>query len=341
MGVIDDMLAACGKLTTNKPDPELKRITSAFLNDLFSASNPTGHVNTLKHLPNLPPAGAAWLSVAFGTAVEHGKNPSSSVQPMVNLLRSWLPSFPALPDTEKQKPDEQSLTSYQKELAAAMPWLCQSIVAHLVRMPEFRDQLAQDTIFLLQLEKVEGYTHAASWVRELLGRRSGSLLALHPESGRALKFNFLNIRNCYHLFTLLQIDIGRRLPGGRLPRRRLFNVASGKSEGKATDTALWHFGDPKSAQPNLLMAIKGESSVDNIPVIDGLKVLVLWPVQEPLEWNADYFRPIIAAAPPSVRLNEELNPEDAGAWFDKLGIEVGKREQAHSSKNIKPWWKIW
>lgn len=82
----------------------------------------------------------------------------------------------------------------------------------------------------------------------------------------------------------------------------------------------------------------GETGLDEIPELEGVRVMVLWPPHSATGgWDASYFKPIIEAAPPALRFEKELSREEAGLWFERLEIDV---EAIQKSKS-KPWWKIW
>jgi len=339
MKAIEEMIAHCSQLKTNEPGPELKNATGVFLSGMLASRNRDPYYGVLDKLSELPPAGAAWVAVAFGTAIEKGLDPKLSGRAVMELFQWWLLQLPA-PSKDRSK--KANPTDHQEELLASMPWLGQSVVSHVAKMPEYREELASDPVLIQQLQSAEEYTYAAIWVRELLERRSGKLLVLHAESGRAMSFKYQNIGNCFHLFSLLQMAIGRQLPGGRTPNDKIVEVASGQKQARVNDTACWHYGNPQSPQPDLAGLIAGEASVEVIPVIGDTQVMILWPpIHGARKWDSGFFGPFLQAASPGVQLEEELSEERARSWFQQLGIKDNAISMAQLGMKPKPWWKFW
>src|SRR5262249_18791539 len=122
-------------------------------------------------LPSLAADGAAWLAVAIGAAIEQGDGVEQTAPAVVDLFLSWLPRLPA----RDRRNDENSALPQpeQAALLRAFPQLCQSVVAHLARMPGRRAELGQDMRLLDRLQELESHSHGAVWVREMLLRSSG------------------------------------------------------------------------------------------------------------------------------------------------------------------------
>jgi len=200
-------------------------------------------------------------------------------------------------------------------------------------MPERREALAGDEPLLARLEALEIYTHGATWVREMLLRRSGTLIVLHPASGRAFKLRYTHVARCFHLFSLIQIAIGTRLPGGREPNPAIVAAARGDSHDAVGDEAWWHYGDPRSKTANLQASIWGEAMTRSIPVIDGVQVILLWPpLLQGRGWSHGFFGPHLHALPANVTIDEELSPESAQSWLETLGVRERPRRK---------WWWPW
>lgn len=85
------------------------------------------------------------------------------------------------------------------------------------------------------------------------------------------------------------------------------------------------------------MSINGEGLVSEIPVIDGVPVMLLWPLASSSEgWTESAFIPYIASMPASVDLEDELSAEEADAWLKRLGVESnsddsGTREESREA----------
>ena len=316
MDTLDELLARCAEQKHETPTPALRAATGAFL--AMVRDRPEGvPTRALEALSQLPPRGAAWLAITFGSAIESGAPPSPSGRAVTELLRGWLEALPIGPDD----PEDAPLSDAHYGVVLAMPFLCQSVVAHLARLPTLRRTLGSDRALNDRLARAEAYTHGATWVRGLLYRTSGALVVLHAASRRALALSYQNVGAAFHLFTLLQGAIGTTLPGGREPNRALLSSARGRGHTAEPDEAWWHYQDHRRTEPELIGSIWAESSVDEIPKLDDTLVLVLWPkILGGRHWDAGFFGPTLEAAPPDVKLVRELSPAEAEAWFVRLAI---------------------
>ena len=317
---LDTLLNACHDHDGGEPSQALGRATADFLH---CAANDVGILKAAAAaLPNLTPDGAAWLAVVLGAAIERGDGVDHTAPAVVNLLLSWLPRLPA-----RGGGDQKTTGSLdQTALLRAFPRLCQSVVAHLARMPGRRTELAQDMRLLDRLQELESHSHGAVWVREMLLRRSGSLVLLHQPSGMGFRLRYENVASCFHLFSLIQTAIGRRIPDGRRPDPAIAAAARGRPSRRLMDEAWWHYSNHRSLTADIGASIWGEASVLSIESLDGVQVIVLWPpIVASRMWDSAFFGPPVEALPPDVVVEEELSAENARSWFDRLEIEPGGR----------------
>jgi hypothetical protein len=276
------------------------------------------------------------VAVMLGTAVERGSNAAITTPALLDLFLSWLPKLPApeIPDgsNEDEEPHYPDPTPEQAALLEALPYVAQSLVSHLARMPEERHRLATDAALIERLDVLGGYSHGATWVREALVRTSGSIVVLHPPSGIGFKVRYQNIGACFHLFTLLQAAIGERIPGGRQPDLAIVAAAKGRGGDRLQDEAWWHYGDPRSRTADIRFSIWGEGLASSIPVIEGSQVILLWPsVLESRSWTSGFFGPHLEALPVDLVIEEQLSRERCAAWFRTLGVQSGAARR-------KSWW---
>jgi hypothetical protein len=322
--VLDALLNESRSHAGEEPTQNLREASGAFLRD--ADSDPTLLRAAAEALPTLPPAGAGWLALVLGTAVERGADPALATPALVRFVRSWLPRLPAPEVMEDEEGEEEEVfpnpTPEQEELLAALRPICQSLVAHLARMPGERHELAADEELLERLAELGGYTPGVTWVRETLLRTSGTLIVLHPPSGSGLKLRYENVANNFHLFSLVQAAVGTRLPGGRQPNPKIAAAARGQTNYNVYDDAWWHYGDPSSKTPELRESIWGEGLVTDIPVVNGSRVMLLWPpIMQTRTWDTGFFGPHLQALPANVELEAELSRESALAWLKALGIQ--------------------
>ncbi len=323
--VVRSFLEACRDHFGDRPNQALVRLTGEFIDEARIDERVIDDVTPA--LAMLPPDAAAWLAVTLGSIVEGGVGLDRSGPPVIELYLGWVARLSALglddDDTSiKLGPDVLSLGAFTR--------LCQSVVTHLARMPSRRLELAGDARLLARLEALEEHTPGAMWTREALLRRTGTVLALHPPSGRGLRLRYSNVASCFHLFSLLQLAIRGRLPGGRVPDPIVAEAVAG-SAGEGSDEGWWHYGHPRSPTAELGTSIWGESHVSSLPVEDGEQVMLLWP---PLlgarRWSFSFFGPQLAAMKASVVVEKELSAADCRAWFSELGVAAGKRK----------WWRF-
>jgi hypothetical protein len=317
---VNALLSACAAYAGGEPSEALRQLTREFIGR--ARGDDAVLERAAEALKTLPPWGAAWLAVAMGAVVERrGADAPVSARPVVDLLLSWLPQLP------NAEAGEDSPTPAQRELLEALQLLGQSVVAHLARAPDLKAELSQNLPLLDRLAMLEPYTAAAAWIRETLLRSSGSLILLHAQSGRGFRLHYRNVATCFHLFSLIQVAIGEQLPGGRKPDARIAEAARGRSHETVQDEAWWHYGDPRSKVADLRFSIWGEALVREIPLIDGERVMLLWPqLLASRTWDSAFFGPQLEALPPDVVVEAELSTADAAAWFEKPGIRRGRRK---------------
>ncbi|MEZ4438332.1 MAG: hypothetical protein R3B72_04555 [Polyangiaceae bacterium] len=309
MDVLERLLLECRGLThAGAPSAALRDATSLFLKDVVaSGAIPDAALGALGELPVY---GAGWLAVTFGSAVEAGVPPVAA-EHLIALLRRWLPLL--------QDEDEA--------VTGAMNWLAPAVVAHVARRGEYRAELAMDGELMDALDGCAQASDGALFIHALLLRRSGELMVLRAESGRALRLRFHNVAQCFHLFTLLQCAIGTGLPGGKEPSSLLDDAARHVRHSTEGDEAWWHY-QTGGAEAHLGNSVWGEGHVDSLPRFDGVYVICLWPpVLGGRYWNAGFFGPGLSAAPTDMQVVEELSPSDAAAWFARTGMG---RHSSHS-----------
>ncbi len=297
------LLRACADLSTAGPaSADLLQLTRAFLTEV--AERGTLGPTVLNGLQELPPHGAAWLAICMGSAVESGLSPTLAGSRLIETFRSWL---------------ARTEGGQEPELLEALPGLTQSVVSHLARLDDLRLALAKDEEFNATLTNRESDSHAITWIRELISRRSGDLYVVHAETRRVCHLRFTNVARCYHVFSLLQSVLGSALPGGRIPNEAVSLAARGQSEEPVTDRASWHF-QTGGAQPSMAKAVWGEEPVEAMRRGDDDTYAVsLWePLLGDRAWSSSVFGPALEAAPADMRFIAELKGPDAEAWAERV-----------------------
>jgi hypothetical protein len=299
----------------------LRESTGLFLAEVKQEPDVLARAASL--LAELPPPGAAWLAITFGTAVETGADPQPSGAALLACLRAWMDALPAgSSDSEEADGELPEPTARQEELLDFFPYVCQALVAHLARMPAARERLAQDPDLSARLEELQAYSHGAAWVREALLRTSGKLLVLHPPTGQGFELSYSHVANCFHLFSLVQTALGSKLPGGRRADADVTAACRGWGTKDVHDEAWWHYGDPYCPTPTLQGSVWGEATVRSLPVIEGVRVILLWPkLLSSRTWDAGFFGPHLAALPSDIEIARPLTTEESSRWLGRLGVE--------------------
>lgn len=347
--LIDQLRDACRLHQGGEPSEALCEVCGDLIRHSDDDVSILGSASAL--LPALPLEGAAWLAVVLAAAIERGEGVELTAPAVLDLFRTWLAKLPVTVPSDEQEGDEPEPTIEQASVISALPPLCQSLVAHVARMPDRRAELARDASLLQRLDELERYSHGISWVREMLQRCSGTLLVLHQPSGIGYRLRYENVANRFHLFSLIQTAVGQRIPGGRSPDPDIAAAARGLSALRVGDDAWWHYGDPRSKTANLVGSIRGEGLVRLIPFVNGEQVIILWPpLLQSRSWDAGFFGPHLEALPSELVVHEQLSADESRTWFELLGIQVANQHQtdhrqldesALDKPVARPWWKLW
>lgn len=308
MTAADTLLRECRAQKGNAPSESLRAAARAFVEEALRSRETLEAVASA--LATESPAALSWLAIVLGSAAESGADPSVAGERL----------FAAFEKVAKIV--REGSQRAQDEAIDVMPRCAQGVVAHLARLPALREKLGANEALLDDLRAAESGSPAASWVRVALECTSGPLVVLHPLSGKGAMLRVENVANCFHLFTLIQCAVGAQIDGGRAVRKVIDDCAHGRAEAATDDQAFWHYGDPRSAKPELGASIWGEASVRSIPEIDGARVVLLWP---PLVgarfWDSSFFGPFLDPMPADVVFERMLTDEESAAWMARLGLD--------------------
>jgi hypothetical protein len=325
------LLAASASYDGGEPGDALAKASRSFLTDGL------GDIDLVREASvaaaTLPPHGASWVALMIGNLVERGEGAAASFDGLWQLFLGWY--APLLDET----PEGGERRAVHE---AALPRLCQSLVAHLARLPDRRDALFADAQVHEALEGLAGQHVGAFWVCEAIERSSSDLILLHPTSRTGWRTRYDNVALCFHLFSLLQTSVGTRISGGREPDRALAEVARGAAHDQAmSDEAWWHYGNPRVPASNAMAMIPGDMLTRHIPLVDGVQVLLLWPtILSRRGWDSGFFGAHLQALPAGFAVTEALAPEECERWFTRLGV-AGPVAAAQSPAVKRPWWKFW
>lgn len=260
------------------------------------------------------PVGAGLLAVWFGGGVEQGRDPTPTTPILLETLLAWCRRVETTEDGEP-------IGELSEAISTGTELLGQGLVAHLTRARELRDEYAQNAEILEELDRVDHLLVGPTWVLEVLLRRSGELVVIHATEHVGVRVRYEEIGNCFHLFTLLQGAAASFLPGAETPDPRVLAAARGEPSGELSDSAWWHYGQAFANEPDLTSMVFGEASPDSLEVIEGERVMLVWPpVMDGRSWSDGFFGPPIASSQPAVRVLGELSPTEIATWVERLSL---------------------
>lgn len=313
----DKLVRVCKKVNSIEPSKVYHQARTNFLASL--QDNQEIPPKVYRSLSWMLPHGAARLAFILGEAVEYGANREKTARAVFKIFRDWIMLW--FPYYDVENPPQLSRLVYLH--LDALPLFCEAIIKLIGPMPEFRQEIADDAEFMDKLDNMEIYYCGIRKVRKILEVHSDSVVVIHVESQKAFELEYENVNNNFHLFSLIQSEIGDQLPGGTKPTSVIYDAARGgveDLEAGITEYAWWHFGRGDVPEANLAGSIWGED-VCCIPKFDGKQVILLWPtIMKGRFWGANFFGPFVDAALPKIQITKELNRPQVTSWFNKLGL---------------------
>jgi hypothetical protein len=317
------LLKAASAQRTLKTSAEFQKAIKA-----VSAHPDYDPVKLADALPDLDSAiGAGFIGVWLGAGVEDGRDPELTGRQIARTFLKWSRGIetPPLADDDEEEEDEEDLDFPEpdEEIVAGLKLLGQALVAHLARSPSLLNWVRDTDAILAEFERVEAVSIGAVWVLYLLRQCSGDLVALEMAERRGFLVRYDNLTNCFHLFTLLQGALASRIGREQETRDDVLEIARGNQDGdgEGYDHAWWHYGQPSGSKPDVGATVWGEMEPDGIEVVDGVRVLLLWPpIMESRTWDAGFFAPVIHASLPNVIVIEELAQPAVDSWWVRLGL---------------------
>jgi hypothetical protein len=314
---LEELIECCRQYDGNEPGQELIDASNAFLN--VASNDNSIIVNAANALGMLPPLGAGWMSGLLGFIVEHGVSPNYSLDSLLTLYLNWLDLLCKVKANIDNAPHDNDISG----ISNAFTSVSRSLVTHLASAPSKRNELFSNSEVISKLEDIQSTQIGACWVLEAISRYSDKVILVHPKSGIGLKINYENVSTCFHLFSLLQVCVEKRIPEGRTPQEDVKKALLGQADKLVYDFAWWHYGNAHSPTPNIMTSIFGEENVRSIPRLNGQQVIILWDnILNRRSWDSSFFGPYLQALPSKCVIENEL--------LYAVGI-----------KQPKPWWRIW
>lgn len=273
-------------------------------------------------LPTVASApGAGMLSIWLGAFVENGADPDETAEPLMETMVRWCRELSDSPDRPSPEP-----------LLNGLQFLGQGLVAHLGASRPLVERFRADETVVNELARVAAMSIGANWVREMLEKTSGTLLVIETERQRGAIVKYENLSNSFHLFTLLQESLREQGWSGRQTSQEVLESARGTAQHEVTDVAWWHYGRGDVPKADIHASVWGELSPDQLPLIDGQQVLLLWPaILKQREWDSGFFYPFLSAASPKIEFVRPLTVEEVETWWNRLQLP----------RETRRWWQFW
>ncbi|GAA4962209.1 hypothetical protein GCM10023205_27410 [Yinghuangia aomiensis] len=292
-------------------------------------------------LPHIPPWLEGMLAVIIGACVELGAEPVVCAPAVLDSARGGLrrtADFPArwaaagggvppIPESAIQIPEwavEQlgGADASEADILSLMAWWQVeqwelATVAMLTHRP-IRDGLAERAQFRSEAERV-----ALLGRGDLLSMRhivrmldDEPLLVLHRPTRTAYRMRMSGLGDLWQLQTLLgDVLIGGGHVAGAAPDPVAVGLARDMPFGPGVPAPAAMASAPFTLADADGREVPADGCPDDIPPVDGVRVLVLYSARRPGTWPAGRLFPNV---PGSLVLDEALSEPEAAAWFAKL-----------------------
>lgn len=312
-----DAVVAVANIATVAFSDELKEVLFV-VDDLPAAEQWPAYASLAARLPEIQSAaGAGSVAVFIGAAVEGGMPAENTFAGVKRAFLRWCSALEIAPEDSGGEDTEPDAA-----IDDGLGNLGRSLVTHLKHAPSALEECRRDEGFVAELDRKRNLSVGILWVSELINKRSGELLVFHVPSRSGFRLSYQNLSNCFHLFTLLQAALAAELPDAEKVDENVLGAARGDYQIQVQDHAWWHYGAGDLPERGLDGTVWGEGSPDEIPVINGMQVILLWPpLLKHRSWDSGFFGPAIHAAPAAVELLSRLTPEEAGQWWETLQLD--------------------
>ncbi|MEU3572831.1 hypothetical protein AB0E96_31075 [Kitasatospora sp. NPDC036755] len=303
---------------------------------LFGAAGPAERVaagpRLAALLPDSPPFPRAHLAMVVGACVEHGADPVACSGPVLAglrgaltgaqlLVRRWVSTGGGpLPSAEDDDPaeaheriaDPAHLDEWNAHLAVVAWWtlhLWQQAAWAVYAHPEVRAEARASgvTEVILELfDRYEGEQHDFKGLVHLaLMLDDEPLLVLDRPTGTGYLLRMSGLSDTFQLHTLLADVLigGGHLPGTPQDREVVALARTAFLDGRRViATGAFNLVAPDGSW------IWNEGTPSDVPVVDGVRTLVLEPLPYERSWSAGRF---IQEVPGDLRLERVLDPAEA------------------------------
>lgn len=282
---------------------------------------------------------AAMLALICGVLVEQGGNPLIPIDATMNLLDIQLTQVHAYVELPEELPVEQLFAFFPGEIRAhfGLKFTYMAAMTMLSRDKDTRKRWQRKQELLAVIEKLqEKYDHLF-YLKEILSLLDDKeLLVLDPVHKRGFHVRLEGVRDrMYHCFALLQHALLKHVGPGYLDARPTDPDAVRYAQnqgmthelyqraGNLDDEQRFSFLYPGALNADLTIHsfafFPGSASFKEIPVIDGLPVLLIDKKAITFHWQPANMYPILHDALTSkVEIICELTTEEVDHWLRKM-----------------------
>lgn len=330
-------------------EADFKAAVQEFINagnqaQLAEANEALAIVAELIELENLERGG--FVALVCGAMVERGCDPAPLARPLGARLRPLLERsvrFAEACKAQMPKPegeDHDPQAAFEQVRARLSPALPEESAAW-----QALEQFWRPTIVLFSLNpvarnaarglrepasKIADLHEGAHWLQLMLSVLDNEpILAIEPATLLGIEGRISGVVDNFQLNTLLMDGFPR--PGflsRRRVSRRVAEVARGNGPQQTGDvvTAVWNLHTWKAIEPGLKLPdpndyggsaswIWNEGSPEDIPVLEGRRVILIGPASYPRSWTSQR---MFDKLPAKLECEKKLTKEESKAWLEKM-----------------------
>lgn len=294
--------------------PEVRAEITEIQSGSTRAELTAGVVSLRNLMPGTDLFHTALLALLCGTMVENGADPGAAIDATLELLVRQL-------DALADDPDEATRAASRLAIPAAMTMLCRS--------KETRKRWRARPEVMERLDDLEDSELVPFFLREVFTLHDDfELLVLDRSNRRAFEFRLTGVRDrLYHTYALLQDSLLRHTGPGYLNAEPVdpFAVRYARNHGLTQDdyaaaANLLDYQRFNFAPPGF-MFMPGSASPAELPLLDGMPLLLAEPKGMHTQWRPSNMYPVVhEALEASCELVREHDREQTESLLARLGL---------------------
>lgn len=329
-------LAARGRRPVSKLDPVLAELAEIIEN-------------------HNDPFRAAQAAIICGTLVEYGANPATAAPACVSRLARSAPLMLShLRSKSEQINDESKAFAGAQFLILALMTMLSRAVEERIRARMNKEFMQQ--IFELGEADKKNKVPYLQFLLSLMESYDGGLTLIFPELQSGLRLRLEAVQNNFHLFSLIQANLGTLAKGLGLPSYQLVDPelksyihgdAFNQADLPKKDLARHGFSDYsgyaaiKEGGKGFKGFLPGESYPKLLPKVGSDRIILMSkaPIFGSRSWDLKFFPPLHDALRTRFEVLEILSPEALQKLTQKIESQINA--DSASKGGSKPWWKVW